>query len=650
MQIENLWDSLLREYPVGSFLLSKTNSGKYHLMDGQQRATSIFLGFYNPFTETASKAWSIQDQLPVLWIDIDHKIDLDTRKYLLRLVTRSHPWGYQAKDQGLRMSVSDRYKALELFQKDPKNTSKKYTSFANTSVYPYDANCPLPLCFFIEAETTEEVIDMVKRYLPDTISTKLGNFEDKSAYLKILENSKSKIEELLVVVKRAIRRKISCDIISDSVLNEEQTTDNPTLFVRINSAGTSLSGDDLIYSIYKATFPDTKQLVEKIGLNFVKPTRVISLVSRMVWSEIDGNNYPVKMNVRQFQQRLKNEQFKQGLMCLVNEGENTNASNLFTQAINILQCKESLEGRMPPVIVKQLINKSPDLFLFLLCWLRKHTSIKITTDISLKITAKLLIFHWFGIANISIMWREVETDSYWELPIDQQIELNSNRCGVNALLPPQLLRDYYTQEGVEQLFVCDNPSKWEILAEGVGTKIIDYYRRIDSSISDQSVFNTCFSKFLNVIRFCRSLVLFAQRTYINEVFGDYNQMDSIEDTNTPWDWDHIYPSEWVYRKMYCNKAIKDWNYTIGNLRAISLEQNRREGHRLSPGERLSEKDMREISFIGCDWKFWEQIDKRIYDDKVQNHFRAITQRMIAIYEKFWNDMKVQDLISGKQIV
>ena len=48
-QIENLWDSLLRGYPAGSVLLApKTNEpGKFELLDGQQRATAIALGFGN---------------------------------------------------------------------------------------------------------------------------------------------------------------------------------------------------------------------------------------------------------------------------------------------------------------------------------------------------------------------------------------------------------------------------------------------------------------------------------------------------------------------------------------------------------------------------------------------------------------------------
>lgn len=91
-----------------------------------------------------------------------------------------------------------------------------------------------------------------------------------------------------------------------------------------------------------------------------------------------------------------------------------------------------------------------------------------------------------------------------------------------------------------------------------------------------------FSEFVGKIRHNKSLILLAQRNYINSKFGDYNQMEDIEDTNVPWDWDHIYPSEWVYRKQYCNQGIKDWNNTNGNFRALALEQNRSERNIESP--------------------------------------------------------------------
>lgn len=88
-QVEDLWDSLLRGFPIGSFLFSKSGD-KLYLMDGQQRSTSIFLGHFNPYNQIdATKAWSIRGELPVLWIDIKPEILSNSSKYLFRLTIRS---------------------------------------------------------------------------------------------------------------------------------------------------------------------------------------------------------------------------------------------------------------------------------------------------------------------------------------------------------------------------------------------------------------------------------------------------------------------------------------------------------------------------------------------------------------------------------
>jgi len=59
-QMESLWDSILRGFPVGSLLLSKHDNGEYDLLDGQQRATSIALGYYNPWEQEKYSFWSLK--------------------------------------------------------------------------------------------------------------------------------------------------------------------------------------------------------------------------------------------------------------------------------------------------------------------------------------------------------------------------------------------------------------------------------------------------------------------------------------------------------------------------------------------------------------------------------------------------------------
>lgn len=651
-QVENLWDSLLREYPVGSFLFSKTGE-KFYLMDGQQRATSIFLGFFNPYSsQNAAKAWAIKGELPVVWIDLQPNDKPDTSKYLIRLTTRSHPWGYQSKYNDNKLSVSDRRIALDIFRQN-KNNIGGYTSFKNINVFPYDARFPLPLCFFIESDTVEQVIEKVKIHLPDCFCTKHKAFENKTAFLNMLQTNdelKNDAQEILNAVKIAIghTHTINYDVVSNNVLNEEQESKDPTLFVRINSAGARLSGDDLIYSIYKATFPDAKNLVENIGLNFIAPTQVISLVSRIALAAINNNYFPVKMSVRQFQQRIKEPKFKDKLQELI---EQNVVGKLFEQAINILKCKENLlfEGEIPPVIIKQFINKSQEsqeIFLFFVYWLYINDTHEINNETKLKMVAKLLSFSWFKFGNLKRLWEEeINGKDFWEKPLNDHIWWDGVD-GIHFLLPPDLLRNYYQQPQIERLFLETDNDRWGLLhKEKIEVeKIMGYYNKVKSQEFDLQTASKYFYQFIGVLQYCKPLILFAQRNYINSEFSDYNQMEDVEDTNVPWDWDHIYPNSWVYKK--CEKIIRDWNGTNGNFRAISLEQNRSENNTESPQSRLTDKHNRNISFVyENDWQYWQKIDYIIKNkEKALDHFRAITTRMINIYEKFWNDLKIHELI------
>jgi hypothetical protein len=279
-----------------------------------------------------------------------------------------------------------------------------------------------------------------------------------------------------------------------------------------------------------------------------------------------------------------------------------------------------------------------------LYWLHTNSEIQLNDNLQLKIVSKLLCFSWFGFDNLTRLWSEnISNKSFWDEPLNNLIWWDGSD-GIHFILPPDLLRKYYQQEEVINMFKTNNEHKWGLYPNGVGELIISYYKSVKKEEFDIPKSNEFFWNFIGKIQYNKQMILFAQRDYINNTFKDFNQLDEIEDTNVPWDWDHIYPSEWVYRKVYCNQSIKDWNNTNGNFRAISLEHNRSRSNQQSPKD-ISDIEEREYSFIkDNDWIFWKNIDNRIWDDKIDNHFKAITNRTINIYECFWNDLKMNQLI------
>lgn len=112
-QVELLWDSILRQFPIGSFTLSASrekNESSYSLLDGQQRWNAISLGYGSVF-EDSSSARSI------LWFDLKPEdiwdLNKTTRKFFVRATTKAHPWGYEANDECSRFNTAQKREALK---------------------------------------------------------------------------------------------------------------------------------------------------------------------------------------------------------------------------------------------------------------------------------------------------------------------------------------------------------------------------------------------------------------------------------------------------------------------------------------------------------------------------------------------------------
>ncbi len=109
-QVECLWDSLVRGFPIGAFLLApfECDRGKqpfkfqqeqspapdrnpeFHLLDGQQRANAIALGFLNPWNPKQSKTPA------ALWVDLSPPPEASDAKVSLPCSHQISPVGLQA--------------------------------------------------------------------------------------------------------------------------------------------------------------------------------------------------------------------------------------------------------------------------------------------------------------------------------------------------------------------------------------------------------------------------------------------------------------------------------------------------------------------------------------------------------------------------
>ena len=650
-QIETLWDSILRGFPIGAFLLAKSFDGSYFLMDGQQRATSISLGFYNPWNSDANfYDKKVSSKPPTVWIDLSPQDITTTHKFLIKVLTRSHPWGYKSKNNQSILSVDQRRVALKNFKKE--GSEIRYTDLNNTEVFPFDANLPIPLCFLLEyiiyseSKNDENNEEQFGQVLLNKCIQNLNfiscNENLINKYRLFIESQEFKI--FVDKIKKSVNSYTIPAIVTDSEIlketdeNENNSKDDPTLFVRLNSSGTTINGEELIYSIYKAEFPKSKNLVENISADYVKPSSLISVFSRIVWSEINQNIFPNTFSVNDFRKRLReNNTFEIHLIKFIGDENHSFAKQCFEKAIEILTSE--VGPNLPPTFIKALINNSNDIFLILLNWITKNY-FKIEKENFLGIKRKFVEISIFCI-NIKKLSKEIWIDSqnydFWN---DEKFVLfyKEHAEYLFQLPNPIQLKNILQEEIIEKRVGWNNfylPTS-DCYAKLFGNTLENKY---SSQEKEQNHYELFWEKLLNTLVWNRNLLIFVQGDYFKENFSEYDSLEILSDTNRPWDWDHIYPQSWVYNQRNINTQVKEWYNMNGNLRAITLEENRSEGNYKSPSERFPE-DRKDDFFIKNDWEFWKEINCRINSPQQEKFlmtaFVIRTSNIYAEIYKFLN--------------
>jgi hypothetical protein len=172
--------------------------------------------------------------------------------------------------------------------------------------------------------------------------------------------------------------------------------------------------------------------------------------------------------------------------------------------------------------------------------------------------------------------------------------------------------------------------------------------------------------FLDKLSGQRGLVLYAQREFVNSWFRDFNHVgvQNLEDTNCPWDWDHIHAQKWIKRKWNVDTALKEWHSSIGNLRIWPMELNRSDSDAV-PRAKLSKPDaannplfqryeletgadILRASFIDGNDGFVE-IDEECDIKKkgdIQKIRHSILMRMLSLYQHWFDELRLAVYFSG----
>lgn len=325
-QIELLWDSLLRGFPIGSLVVCPRIPGQddgddpsvtHHLLDGQQRSHAISLGYHDPFAVAESGEFPCVRS--ILWIDLQPEIPSgSTREFLVRVTTSAHPWGFKRSDSCEPLHAWQIRKILASAGLDP--SLPDYERPAPEQLHPEDAAVPVPVAWL----TREDPVN------PDSFWRSVRHrCESKDtpwakAACQFLADTSDAAENDRRILFTALQRLRKSAIVAlpapDSLVRATRCEDSASmtagensaiehLFQRLNRQGTRLDGEELAYSMIKAYWPQVAKPVQDIVVRRMPASRLVMMSARSALTPVGANRLRGPLSVSEIRSlALKRDQ------------------------------------------------------------------------------------------------------------------------------------------------------------------------------------------------------------------------------------------------------------------------------------------------------------------------------------------------------
>lgn len=605
-QTEFLWDSLLRGFPVGGFVLTENTEETFYLLDGQQRWNSISLGYSEENTDCQ------------LWYDINPKnIKGTTRKHFVKVTTKVHPFGFKNDDECSSLTAKETKEAI-------KKTFGNDIDIYNDEIelkktYPHEAVFPIPLHIFLNSDLSNEeefynnILNKIDTLPPKWKYTFFSTEDNK----KILETKKS---ELFEIFNRLSKYTIAVNILSLDTINTENSseiieenddTDVKTnleiLFTRLNTGGTAITQHDLYYSAIKAYWDGIRNDVEKIAENKIDSVKLISILFRLYLTINDKET-------KQEKKFFNNLSIKK-IRDLANSDEKTKIVKFINNSNKLVDGVYEKFTNLSAYLKVNILSKNEEIFLLLLYL--KYKEIEID---------------YYSLALIL----------YFFIKRGTKYKKNLNHC-INNILK------YINNESknyIKAIKRALSQSISENIMWNIESPDIMGQKNIDNYISNWNENNKPeWYDFWEYISTEKDLLLFAQNDFLKNNFSCYNPISikECEKINRPWDYDHIIPNSWSYKKRgECKPIVDYWLCRNGNFAAIPFSENRSKNN--NPNWDYYDVDERR-KFLFFNPKFKYIKNELISDENMAQHFsKLVFDRTIEIYRSLYKDIK--DFIPG----
>lgn len=280
-----LWDSLLRGFPIGTFSI-KTMRGSdgvtvFDLLDGQQRATAIAMGFAYPPKNDAS---------PILWVDLGNRGKTEVQLFV---TTPAHPWGYHASGKPFeppqKLSSSQQRAAVQGLEGWSSSTEESllvYRKPKARELYPVEAVAPVPMALALEAWKRCATVGELKAYCEAHGGTAAKWLHRGALSEEAWQRFKGRIEAC------GLEQRVIFGMCADNVRPEEYGD----YFERIGRGGVVPSVEEIEYSKLKAELEvkepgagaALRETMEALAKGFTSPSRLAHIALNIYDRQTDA--------------------------------------------------------------------------------------------------------------------------------------------------------------------------------------------------------------------------------------------------------------------------------------------------------------------------------------------------------------------------
>jgi hypothetical protein len=688
-QIELLWDSILRGFPVGSLVVCPKFEGQAHhsgrhgagwpeelvthyLLDGQQRCNAVALAFLDAIRPRDNG----EEPAATLWIDLNPAPlpPASTRRFCLRVLTTAHPWGYSLDDSASSLGIGAIRDAVASYEdgRRPRLTKS----------WPHQSSCPVPFSWLVEATfaghsgeslwqaVRARCLDADVLHLPWAV--KAANLIHNSLTGKVSGH----LQEIAEGMMRVRAHRILALQVPHAVLmgagprehasdaadeGRERIHNVEHLFQRLNSAGTELRGEELLFSMIKAYWPAIElsfdAITDRQGRNYLPMpgSRLASLgIRAALMDQAPASSLPPQPGMASLRSLAAEGGAASQKRAAVQEflgisiAPKSSAFHSCLRQVDDWLLQDSTlpnDPGMPAVLRSNLAQGAPTIFLLLIHLAQRSRKEGLSKDelvlLRRPVLALATSLHWFGINQEaavkellpSLHSRPLSAESFLKL-LDPFATPGSPQV-IHRILPPSEL---------EKAIPAADPAspglpQWRLWQEIVGAKEPGSAAR-----QDRETFTW---PFIDRLLRSRPLLLFAQRHYMERVFGGYDPscVDVWKGHDRPWDYDHILPSNVLHANpRTCREACRQWVNTIGNLRAWPLEENRGRHDELAE-QSIPESCLKDSLILSLEERSafslsWNDVNDPV---KAAAFINAARARLLRIYQDWYDSLSVASL-------